>query len=1040
MAKYIFLLVSLLLLAQPYAEGLPEYKIEHVSLEQGVSNNMIFCIYQDSKGFIWFGTMFGLIRYDGIEYKTFRNDPANPNSISNDDVVSVFEDKDGFLWIGTYFGGLNKYDRTTGNFSRFLHDPQNPNSIGSNTVWKITQDKEGLLWFGTDGAGLCKFDGSMFTSYKFDSTNSKSIGNNTIFSLLVDSRGTLWAGTAGGGLNKFNKSTNEFTRFKRGKENSGVNSISGNAIRSLYEDVNGTIWIGTITRGLNKFDESTCMFTCYLNNSPDTTDAMQSNSIFSINASLNNKNSELWISTGNGFYSFDQNDNSFTRFMLYTEEISGKENIVTSLKDNSGVIWLSTYFDGLHKFRTNSDKFNTVIYDPTLMNGLSSPNVRCFYEDKKHNIWIGTSNGLNKFNKVEGSFENYFHKKNDPNSLSSNSINDIAGDSEGNLWIATDLGLNKFNPELKTFKVFLKDPALPNSLSNSNVTKILIDSHGDLWVGTALGLNKYINDELGFLIYKKDPADSKSLSENTILTIYEDKGGELWFATYAGLNKLDPDGKTFTRYQKSLQDSSSLGNNYVFSFCEDNAGNFWIGTGGGLEKFDKTRATFTHIGERDGLPNPVICGILNDGKGALWISTKKGLTRFSPVDNSFKNFSSEDGLQSNMFIEGSCIRTSDGRMFFGGINGFSFFDPSTIKFSSYIAPVIFTDLTKYNESRKTEMDISGAGEIELAYSDNVISIGFASLDYTNPAENEYAYMLEGFDKDWVYSGNNANALYTNLDPGKYTLKVKATNSDGVWNETGASLSLIIKPPFWKTWWFYGFVMIFLVATVMTVHNYRVKRKVLNLLTIENAKEEERERMREQAARDYHDELGHKLTRISIYSRRIRKKLGASANGITSDLVGIADTSNSLQSGARDLIWSMDPKEDSLYDFAVRLKDFGNEIFEGTETQFKMTGISESFRNTRLSMYNKRHLIFIFKEAMNNALKYSNSTSVTIDINLRGNILEMTMQDNGIGFDLNNDVKGYGIKNIYNRARQISARVEIVSEANKGTTIKFTVGV
>lgn len=1039
MTKYIFLLVSLITLSLPFAEGLPEYKVEHVSLEQGVSNNMIFCIYQDSKGFIWFGTMFGLIRYDGIDYKTFRNDPSNPNSISNDDVVSVFEDRDGFLWIGTYFGGMNKYDRTTGNFIRYLHDPANHNTIGSNTVWKITQDKDGLLWFGTDGAGLCKFDGSMFTSYKFDSTNSKSIGSNTVFSLLVDSKGNLWAGTAGGGLNKFNKGSNDFTRFKRGKENSGVNSISGNAVRSLYEDANGTLWIGTLTKGLNKFEESTGIFTCYLNNSPDTTDALQANSIFSINASLNNS-SELWISTGNGFYSFDQNNNFFSRYRLYNEEISGKENIVTSLKDNSGVIWLSTYFDGLHKFRLNSDKFNTVVYDPALKNGLSSPNVRCFYEDAAGNIWIGTSKGLNKFNEDDGSFENYFHNKLNPNSLSNNSINDITGGPEGSLWVATDQGLNRIDLTKKTNKVYINDPAKSGSISINNITKVFVDRRNNLWVGTANGLNRFISDDSGFVRFQSDPANSSSLSDNVILSIFEDKDKDLWFATYGGLNKLNDDRKTFIRYQKKLSDSTSLGNNYAFSFCEDKEGNFWIGTGGGLEKFDKTSGTFTHIGEKDGLPNPVICGILSDGSGALWISTKKGLTRFSQINNSFKSFSSDDGLQSNMFIEGSCIRTADGRMFFGGINGFSYFEPSKIKFSSYIPPVIFTELSKYCDNKKDEIDISGKSEIELSYTDNVLDIGFASLDYTNSAKNEYAYMLEGFDRDWVYSGSNAKALYTNLDPGKYTLKVKATNSDGVWNEMGASLRLIIKPPFWKTWWFYGIVMISLAAIVMTAHNYRVRKKVQNLLTIENAKEEERERMREQAARDYHDELGHKLTRISIYSRRIRKKLGASANGITSDLVGIADTSNSLQSGARDLIWSMDPKEDSLYDFAVRLKDFGNEIFEGTETQFKMTGISENFRYTKLSMYNKRHLIFIFKEAMNNALKYSNSTNVTIDIGLNGNTLEMTMQDNGIGFDLNNDVKGYGIKNIYNRARQISASVEIVSEANKGTTIKFTVGV
>ena len=955
-----------------------EFKVEHVALEQGITNNLIFSIYQDSRGFIWYGTMFGLVRYDGVSFKTFRHNPADTNSISNDDVVSIFEDKDGYLWLGTYFGGLNRFDRNSGEFKRYIYDPKGQNSISSNTVWKTIQDKSGTLWFGTEGGGLCKLENGTFTSYKRDSINEASIGSNNVYSLAEDDDGNIWAGTAMGGLNRLDKKSGTFTRYKRSKDDSAA--ISGNFIRSLLKDSQGNIWAGTLNRGLNKYDINSGRFYQYFNNSNDGDTAFLSkNSIFSIIEDRYNTD-RLFISTGSGFYSFAKSTGEFSRIWIYDSTNAKPESIISSIMDNSGVIWASTYFDGLHKIFKNNDKFFS--YLPGELNGkyLSNPRVTSFYQDENGNLWIGTANGLNKLDST-GRFS-YLFSGSGSGSLTGSDINCLAGDNNGSLWIGTSKGLNKLTLSNLNVDKFYAIPGKSNSLTTDNITKLLVTKAGKVWIGTVNGLNEYNNENNSFSSYQSFPNDSNSLSENTVISLFEDSKNNIWAGTYLGLNKLDISSGKFTRYRKIINDTNSLSNNYVFSFCEDPQNNLWIGTAGGLNKFNPALQTFNSFLEKAGIANTVICGIEPDNKGNLWLSTKKGLSRFTISENKFTNYSVVDGLQSSMFNEGASYRLKNGDILFGSMNGFNIFNPGNMKESNYIPPLIFTTLIKYTDNNKTEYDISGSKNITLDYDENIFTIEFASLDFTNPAKNNYSYMLKGFEDKWIYTGNSPKAVFTNLDPGTYTFMIQGTNSDGIWNNEGASLTIKIRPPFWKTWWFYMLAAVVIISTAVAAHKYRLRMKMNNLIEIENAKEKEREAIREQASRDYHDELGHKLTRIAIHTKRIKKKLGLSANGITNDLTGIVETSQSLQGGAKDLIWSLNPQEDTLYDFAVRIKDFGNELFEDTGINFQMSGIEDSFKDIKLSMQNKRHLIFIFKEAMNNSLKYSECSSIILGITLK----------------------------------------------------------
>jgi ligand-binding sensor domain-containing protein/signal transduction histidine kinase len=994
-------------------------KIERVSPEQGVSNNLIFSMYQDSKGYLWFGTMFGLVRYDGVNYKTFRHDPLDSNSLSNDDVISICEDNNGNLWIGTYNGGLNKYDRTGGKFIRYLHDPDNPNTISNNTVWEIIQDKNGTMWFATQGGGLGKFEDNKFTAYKKDTLSKKSISGNFIRAIEEDRDGNIWAGTLATGVNVLDKKTNTFTNYRYEKDNE--KSLGNNFVTTIFKDSDGDLWIGT-GGGLNKFDKSSGEFKRYENN-PSDKNSIGSNFIFSIEE---DSPGYLLVGTQKGLNKFDKASGKFERIKIHPGEENKKENIQEFKKDKSGVIWVSAYLDGLYKLYYPVEKFKSI---------LPGKDAKCIYEDRSGKLWIGTAeDGLQMSGDEGKTFHSYIMDKKNPNGISSNNINSITEDNEGNIWIGTSNGLNKLEKNSNYFIKYFNDSNNESSLSSNNILRVHCDKENTLWVGTDNGINKFINGTRDFHHYRSLQSDTTSLSENTILSIYEDKKGELWFGTYGGLNKLDRATGKFKHYRQNPYNPKSISNNYVFSFCEDNNNNFWIGTGGGLNIFDRKTETFYYFTESDGLPNAVIAGLECSNDGLLWISTFKGISSFDLANKEFKNYDSEDGLLSNMFNTGSYFKTGNGEILFGGINGVNILESSQIKESKFVPEIILISLVKYNGKDKTEIDISSLSDVKLNYSDNLINIGFSSLDFTNPKKNKFAYKLEGFDKVWNSGGNRSNAVYTNLDPGEYIFKVKGTNSDGVWNEKETAIKIIITPPFWKTWWFYGIIICSLIAGIIFIQNYRIRKKVKDIIKLEKIKEKERELMREQASRDYHDELGHKLTRISMYSRRINKKLRPSANGLTNDLNSIVETSNSLQSGAKDLIWAMNPKEDSLYDFTVRLRDFGNELFENTGINFSIDGISDEFRNIILSMDSKRHLIYIYKEGMNNILKYSKCSSVKLRFHFYDDDLEIILEDNGIGFDADNCQKGYGLKNIFSRANQMNINVNISSVEKEGTKI------
>jgi two-component system sensor histidine kinase ChiS len=819
---------------------------EHLSPGEGLLQNTITCILQDQKGFLWFGTEEGLIKYDGYGFTVYKNDSKNPNSLSHDVVQSIYEDHLGILWIGTRGGGLNCFDRATEQFFHYQSNSDDPKSLSHNNVFSIYEDQRGVIWIGTDGGGLNRLDRETdhFSHYRHDESDPRSLSSNFIRSIYEDRSEGVWVGTLGGGVNRFDRKTGEFDHYQYEPDN--PHSLSHDAVWAIHEDSSGTLWIGTYGGGLNRFDRATGRFSRYQTD-PNDPYSLSHNRIRCI---YEDREKGLWIGTdGGGLNRFDRATERFFHYQTDpTAPSSLSHNIVRSIyEDQAGILWIGTEGGGIDKIMRGTEQFFHYQIDSIDSHNQVSNIILSIYEDQSGVLWIGTyGGGLNRYDREKKELTQYQADPNNPYSLSSDVVFSIYEDRSGVLWIGTrDGGLNRFDRATERFFSYQHDPNDSHSLSHNRVRTIYEDQRGTLWIGTeGGGLNKLVPSEdegfdpqtsqgetEHFVHYQYDPNIPYSLSHNDVWTIYEDHLGELWIGTDGGLNKLDRATERFLYYQNDPTNPGSLSNNSIRSIYEDRSGILWIGTrGGGLNKFDRVNETFTHYDEKGGLPTEVIYGILEDPNGNLWLSTNKnGLSKFDPHTATYKNFDVKDGLQGNVFTAGAYYQSRwSGEMFFGGINGFNAFYPESIRGNPHIPPIVITDFQLFNKSVEIRDDsplqkaITETEEIMLSYKDNVLSFEFAALDYTLPEENLYAYMLEGVEKDWVYSGTRRFVTYTHLDPGTYIFRVKGANNEGVWNDDGVSINITITPPFWETWRFRIVIAILIVGGVLGGFYVRVR--------------------------------------------------------------------------------------------------------------------------------------------------------------------------------------------------------------------------
>lgn len=829
-----------------------QLRFSHITEDQGLSQRNVNCVFQDSRGFIWIGTQDGLNKYDGYEIKVFKHNPFDTNSISNNFIECILQDHNGKIWIGTQ-NGLDIYDLSTNKFSHI-----NDKIIQDRRIKTIFQDTEKNIWLGTD-KGLNKLIYSIgkVESYVFEIPEDAILSSESVWSIQEDKSGVIWLASYGNYFYSFDKKSKKFSHYKlivNGQEIEKAKSVR----KLVYNEVDNSLLIGS-EAGMFEFNIDTKVVSDY--------------------------------------------------FHELAEDINKRiiSNRVSSIYQDDSRIWVGCIYGGLNIINRKTGEILKYTNVPDDNSSLNDNNIRCLFFDKNKSVWIGSDNGINVLFEGANKFQHFKNfgpggdqvnvysilvDKNDVVYIGTNGYGLLSYDGEkkltythenlpagrnksvlsilednGGLWIGTwGDGIKYY--DLQTYRV--RDSySLTNLGSNSkgDILSIIEGENNELWIGTygqgLIRLNKKNKEITQYL--KKD-----GLSSNYIYCLYFDKEkGQLWVGTEAnGLDLISTSNFSIEHFVKNKNDSNSLSSNSINCLFKDLKGNLWIGTSNGLNMFKDDRKSFMKIFEKDGLVNDYIYGIMQDGKGCLWLSTNNGISRYNPnVENingsAFRNFQVSDGLQGKEFNQGAFFKSKNGEMFFGGTNGYNSFYPDQIVSNLHKPEVYITDFKLFGKSILLDTNVIDKKYIELSWKENFLAFEFVALDYLMPLQNKYSYMLVGVDEDWSVPNTNRIASYTQLEPGNYVFKVKAANSDGVWNEEGTSVVIHIIPPFWKTKWFYTLCVLAFITGVFGFIRWRTssikkEKKILE--------EKVEERTRELA------EKNRDITSSIQYAKRIQEAI------------------------------------------------------------------------------------------------------------------------------------------------------------------------
>ncbi|MDR3677091.1 MAG: PAS domain S-box protein [Acidobacteriota bacterium] len=791
--------------------------------EAGLPTDQVTRIFEDSRGFLWFGTSDGLARYDSHEFRVFRPDPKDPHSLGNGNVTDIQEDAQGNLWIAT-LGGLDLWHRDTEQFSHFRHDPANAASLSDNGIRSLLLDQDGSLWVGTSNAGLNHFDPRSGKSERFmpEPGRSDSLSAASVVCLFRDRKGQIWIGTGNGGLNRFDPHTGRFQVYAH--DPGDPRSLGHNHVSAIDEDAGGYLWVGT-DEGISRLDPERRFFERF-NANVDDPGALQSRIVDAVRV---DREGRVWVGTdGGGLSRFDAATRSFIhyRYSKYDDHTLASDVVRTLFQDRAGDYWIGHHAAVSHADRLAAP-FRVFRSLPGETNTLSDEQVMSFLEDPSGDLWVGTDNGgLNHWQPATGRWTSYRHDPHDPRSLGAKAALTLLRDHRGRLWVGTwDGGLDRFEPATATFHHYLPDPARPGSLGNPHVWRLLEDRQHQIWVATSGGgLDCYLPDKDEFIHYRHDPANPRSLNSDYVSSLLLTRNGTLWVGTTEGLARWVPATQSWDRFQNQGGKSGTLSNNDIIDLLEDREGIIWVSTGGGgLNCLDPHTARFESFRTADGLPSDVLRGILEDDDGMLWVASNQGLARFDPHTRRIRIFDENDGLPGGLFCSNARLRLRSGELLFGTTQGFVRFDPRALQKNTNPPPVVLTGFEVFNQpmlpgspGSPLRQSITETRRLEIPARLSVLSFQFAALNYRSPAHNQYRFMLEGFDKDWRTPGPEQRATYTNLDPGRYLLRVKAADSDGVWNEAGVNMEVIIVPPWWRTWWFRAAAALALLAGAVTM--------------------------------------------------------------------------------------------------------------------------------------------------------------------------------------------------------------------------------
>lgn len=857
-----------------------ELIFEHYKTNQGLSSSIVKCVIQDKIGYLWFGTFGGLDRFDGIEFKSYKYIPGDTTSIRNGYVQCLLEDKKGNLWIGTS-NGLDKLVRSKETFLHYTLSTRN--LIDRNTIYitSIQEDQDGFIWIGTYN-GLYRFNpvDGIFTYFRHDGSDSASLNHNQIFTILTDRCNNIWVGT-NMGLDQFDRRTESFIHYwKNPIYRPGLNILGSKtkySVTSICEDDSEILWVGTMD-GLIEFDPQYKKYTLYQFDPQDP----KTLSFHSVSCICEENDDSLWVGTHIGLNLFNKRTKQFKRILYNSKVTNGLSGngISSILRERSGTLWINTNGSGINKANRITYPFLQHYYKPwTETKRFSSVSILYLDKARDGSVWIGSPTGPMNFDPVREQFRSFKIKQN---------IRSIKEDENRNLWMGVNIssgrGLIKMDKNGRIININDSSGNKMMWLVNQIIEDI--DNDSTLWLATEdkggiINVNKFTNKYTVFY--------SSTFNLNTI---YKDRKGLIWAGTQNdGLLCFDPSEKKIIKhFLSNFKDPKSISSNSVRTIHEDDKGNLWLGTDMGVNKFDRNKNTFFHFTESDGLPENRIDHIFMDSNKNLWMSHRKGVSNLNPLTGTIKNYYVPYGVATPPWLTAGC-QLDNGEIYLDSPGGLTHFHPDSIRDNPYIPPIAITSVSVMDR------EILFNDEITLSHNHNNISFEFAALSYVNPERNQYAYIMEGLDAGWIYTTSKRRyASYTNLDPGKYIFRVKGSNNDGIWNEIGASLRILILPPWWKTWWAYFlYVVIILSVFISSTKFYLNRQRLKHKLTLESEHAEKLEEIAKMKS-DFFANISHEfrtpLTLILGPAEKIEKN--ESANPIKDAEVIIRNSKRLLQ--------------------------------------------------------------------------------------------------------------------------------------------------
>lgn len=1021
-----------------------EIVIEQIGIDQGLSQGMIFSMIQDHKGYIWAGTKDGLNRYNGIGFKVYRHKEDDSLSISENVIYSLVEDSKNRLWIGSSNSGINLFDPLTESFIRFDNLPEN--RIGS-----AEKNQDGLPVFELKEKGYVIIfekkdlkNDDLKNSFEFKKldvvypqlNNLPKVG--TKFNRLRFSPGgDVWYAyndTIYGCTAEMLKQGKELLKFHY-NPNESIDDIHSSP---FFFDSNNNTYITSYGKILKIFNRSTNKFDSILQ-LPDG---------YSFNVSI-------FIDNQNRVWSWLPNQNLIRiqlwdgKMTVIKPQTSNKNNFIERDLDfvfegTNNNIWIRSNGFGLKKISAREEMFKEMpssslkVLDRIWSYRIEKSGRKAYFDKELHSKWLATiTNWIEKNkNKIKVAGEGLL----------------AAHDGDSHFYLTYSLFSGEENQLMRIEdKTGESEVLLVNKNSKPGEwfgQPCFWDNNGDLWVTKRhkkgetflihLKQNEVIEEKL---ILPFEPAD---FEYRLLSDVFQDKQGVLWLGTIQGLVSFHPKTNKTEYFSNKPGDKNSLSKNTILSLCPDphQPQRFiWVGTeGGGLNKFDIQSKTFTRFTTDNGLPNNVVYGILTDKRKNLWLSTNKGICLFNPTTLEIRNFNQSDGLVSNEFNRYEYSQTEDGTMYFGSPTGVSYFDPEGFYKETMPSEVVICKLELFNKavvyhkksSEKNEIDFSLSGPIEhckklvFKHKHRMITLGFALLDFTTPNQNRFKYMLQGFDKEWINAETQNHATYTNLNPGSYTFKVIGCNSNNVWSEP-TELSIVVLPPWWETWWFRLVFIMFLGSSLYTLYRYRLFKAL------------ELERLRNRIAQDLHDEIGSTLSSISLYSATIQKDPTGFSKKNIDILNKISQSATNMMESMNDMVWTIKADNDDFEQVINRMRSFAANMSEAKDIQLHFN-VDKQALSRSLKMEQRKNIYLIFKEAVNNAVKYASCQNLFVYVALNNGFLEMKIIDDGCGFDINkvNEkdqlMGGNGLKGMENRAKRIQAKLEVVSKESNGTSV------